>query len=221
MQLNAIKQKLTTRSTSFTHAASGFLDLQVCQDSLRSWAILQCSSFVGILVIVFWALAFSWAWELLGGCLPSPVPSPFFYHSLSVLWVPVFSFRVEAHGLVGDLPAMGGVSILELEANSGNSWCLRHPTSTLQLRQLLLLLLSWLSGYTSISKNVEGCNDECQLSKGGCTTEKKCGYWIFIGNNLPRCRLHTVATFDGKSYGLSLFVWIRRCLWKDSGMLYF
>ena len=30
--------------------------------------------------------------------------------------------------------------------------------------------------YTPISKNVVGENDECQLSNGGCTTEKKCGY---------------------------------------------
>ena len=59
--------------------------------------------------------------------------------------------------------------------------------------------------YTSISKNVVGDNDECQLSKGDCTTEKKCGYWILIGNNLPWCRLHTVSTFDGESYGLSIF----------------
>ena len=29
--------------------------------------------------------------------------------------------------------------------------------------------------YTAISKNV-GENDECQLSNGDCTTEKKCGY---------------------------------------------
>ena len=30
--------------------------------------------------------------------------------------------------------------------------------------------------YTAISKNVVGENDECQLSNGDCTTEKKCGY---------------------------------------------
>ena len=30
--------------------------------------------------------------------------------------------------------------------------------------------------YTAISKNVVGENDECRLSNGGCTTEKKCGY---------------------------------------------
>ena len=29
---------------------------------------------------------------------------------------------------------------------------------------------------TLISKNVVGENDECQLSNGDCTTEKKCGY---------------------------------------------
>ena len=28
---------------------------------------------------------------------------------------------------------------------------------------------------------------------------------ILIGNNLPWCRLHTVPTFDGESYGLSIF----------------
>lgn len=45
--------------------------------------------------------------------------------------------------------------------------------------------------YTAISKNVVGENDECQLSNGGCTTEKKCGYLILIRNNLPWWRLHT------------------------------
>ena len=30
--------------------------------------------------------------------------------------------------------------------------------------------------YTAISKNVVGENDECQLSNGDLTTEKKCGY---------------------------------------------
>ena len=30
--------------------------------------------------------------------------------------------------------------------------------------------------HTAISKNVVGENDECQLSNGDCTTEKKCGY---------------------------------------------
>ena len=59
--------------------------------------------------------------------------------------------------------------------------------------------------YTAISKNVVGENDERQLSNGDCTTEKKCGYWILIGNNLPWCRLHTVPTFDDESYGLSIF----------------
>ena len=29
--------------------------------------------------------------------------------------------------------------------------------------------------YTAISKNVVGENDECQLSNGDCTTEKKYG----------------------------------------------
>ena len=28
----------------------------------------------------------------------------------------------------------------------------------------------------AISKNVVGENDECQLSNGDCTTERKCGY---------------------------------------------
>ena len=32
------------------------------------------------------------------------------------------------------------------------------------------------SRYTAISKNVVGENDECQLSNGDCTTERKCGY---------------------------------------------
>jgi len=35
--------------------------------------------------------------------------------------------------------------------------------------------------------------------------KKKCGYWILIGNNLSWCRLHKVSTFDGESYGLSIF----------------
>ena len=48
--------------------------------------------------------------------------------------------------------------------------------------------------YTPISKNVVGEIDECQLSNGDCTTEKKCGYWILIANNLPWCRLHSVST---------------------------
>ena len=30
--------------------------------------------------------------------------------------------------------------------------------------------------YIAISKNVVRENDECQLSNGNCTTEKKCGY---------------------------------------------
>ena len=30
--------------------------------------------------------------------------------------------------------------------------------------------------HTAISKNVVRENDECQLSNGDCTTEKKCGY---------------------------------------------
>ena len=30
--------------------------------------------------------------------------------------------------------------------------------------------------YIAISKNVVRENDECQLSNGDCTTEKKCGY---------------------------------------------
>ena len=32
------------------------------------------------------------------------------------------------------------------------------------------------TGYIAISKNVVGENDECQLSNGECTTERKCGY---------------------------------------------
>ena len=62
----------------------------------------------------------------------------------------------------------------------------------------------WLAKNIAISKNVVGENDECQLSNGDCTTERKCGYWILIGNKLPWYRLHTVPTFDGESYGLSL-----------------
>ena len=65
--------------------------------------------------------------------------------------------------------------------------------------------------YTYFKKFV-GENDECQLSNGDCTTEKKYGYWILIRNSLPWCRLHTVPTFDDESYGLSLFFriqWLR------------
>ena len=54
--------------------------------------------------------------------------------------------------------------------------------------------------HIAISKNVVGENDECQLSNGDCTTERKCGYWILIGNKLPWYRLHTVPTFDGESW---------------------
>ena len=63
--------------------------------------------------------------------------------------------------------------------------------------------------HTAISKNVVGENDECQWSNGDCTTEKKCGYWILIGNKLPWCRLHTVPSFDGESY-FFIFVIVSR-----------
>ena len=43
--------------------------------------------------------------------------------------------------------------------------------SLFNIRPLISTLL-----YTAISKNVVGENDECQLSNGDCTTEKKCGY---------------------------------------------
>ena len=49
--------ELTTRSTSFTRAVSGLLDMR--QDSSWSWSIGRCSSFVGVLVSVLGALAFS------------------------------------------------------------------------------------------------------------------------------------------------------------------
>ena len=39
--------------------------------------------------------------------------------------------------------------------------------------------------YTANSKNAVGENDECQLSHGDCTTEKKYGNLILIENNLP------------------------------------
>ena len=54
--LNAVKcnlTELTTRSTSFTFAVSGLLDMRMCQDSSCSWSIGRCSSFVGVLVSVF------------------------------------------------------------------------------------------------------------------------------------------------------------------------
>ena len=36
--------------------------------------------------------------------------------------------------------------------------------------------LGKISMHRPISKNVVGENDECQLSNGDCTNEKKCGY---------------------------------------------
>ena len=39
------------------------------------------------------------------------------------------------------------------------------------------VLVAEMNGiHTAISKNVVEKNDECQLSNGDCTTEKKCGY---------------------------------------------
>ena len=37
--------------------------------------------------------------------------------------------------------------------------------------------------YTPISKKVVGENGEWQLSKGDCTTERNCGFWILMINN--------------------------------------
>jgi len=45
--------ELATRSTSFTCAVSGLLDMRMCQDSSCSWSIGHCNSFVGVLVSVF------------------------------------------------------------------------------------------------------------------------------------------------------------------------
>ena len=76
--------------------------------------------------------------------------------------------------------------------------------SNMQICDVLVAVLegrvdsSWK--YIAISKNVVGENDKCQLSNGDCTTERKCGYWILIGNKLPWYRLHTVPTFDGESW---------------------
>ena len=44
--------ELTTRSTSFTFAVSGLLDVRMCQASSCSWSIGRCSSFVGVLHVV-------------------------------------------------------------------------------------------------------------------------------------------------------------------------
>ena len=87
----------------------------------------------------------------------------------------------------------------------------------------------WSGKYTPISKNVVGENDECQSSNGNCTTEKKCGYWILIGNNIFRdagsvqCRAsmasHMVCPHFSEFSGRD-FIFLRR-LWKDSGTLYF
>ena len=53
--------------------------------------------------------------------------------------------------------------------------------------------------YTYFKKSCRQ-NDKCQWSNSDCTTEKKCGYWILIGNNPPWCRLHIMPTFDVESW---------------------
>ena len=85
------------------------------------------------------------------------------------------------------------------------------------LKGSILFVRLYSSFLYTYFKNFVGENDECQLSNGDCTTEKKYRYWILIGNNLPWCRLHTVPTFDDESYGLSKFFiiqWLRlHCSW--------
>ena len=74
--------------------------------------------------------------------------------------------------------------------------------------------------YTPISKNVVGENDECQLSKGDCTTEMKCRYWISIENIISRkagsiqCRplmaSHMVCPYSSESVAeASFFLGVR------------
>ena len=48
--------------------------------------------------------------------------------------------------------------------------------ANLQLCSENLLCWQSIKIYTATSKNVVGENDECQLSNGNCTTERKCGY---------------------------------------------
>ena len=115
--------ELTTRSTSFTFAVSGLLDVRMRQDSSCSWFIGCCSSFVGVLVSIF-------SLEALSPPL-SPLPFfPLFYQCGRCLF---FSFRVEAHGWVAWI-------CQPCEWSASGSWlpiveapgCLRHLTSTLR-----------------------------------------------------------------------------------------
>ena len=61
---NAVKcnlTELTTRSTSFTFAVSGLLNMRMRQDSSCSWTIERCSSSVGVLRV-------GTPWKLSLGC---------------------------------------------------------------------------------------------------------------------------------------------------------
>ena len=52
MKCNIMELHVTSRSTSFTHALRGLLDIRMHQDSSCSWSIGHCSSLVGVLVSV-------------------------------------------------------------------------------------------------------------------------------------------------------------------------
>ena len=115
--------------------------MRMCLDSSCSWSIRHCSGLVGVLVSIFWALVFSWPWRLLGGCLPSPVPSLFFstvYQCDGCLFL--LSFLVGAHGWVAWIcqpwersPSRSWLPIVEAPG------CLRHPTSALRGSRYLQL----------------------------------------------------------------------------------
>ena len=104
--VNCNLTELTTRSTSFTRAVSGLLDMCMRQGSSCSSSIAHCSSFVGVLVSVFLSVGTPW------GLSPLPYPSLSFHCFISVTGT---FFFLLPHGCswLGclDLPAMGAVSI--------------------------------------------------------------------------------------------------------------
>ena len=123
--------ELTTRSTSFTRAVSGLLHNAHAPGIVFLVHTGRCSGLVSVLVSVFWALAFSWEWGLLEGCLPSLS----FHCFISVTGACIFSFRMGAYGWVGWIcqpweqsPSKSWLPIVEATG------CLRHPTSTLRGR---------------------------------------------------------------------------------------
>ena len=108
--ININMKELTTRS--FTPAVSSLLYMRVRQDSSCSWSIGRCRAFVGVLVSVLWALAFSWVWT---PWRLSPLPCPSLSSTVLSVWYGcLFFFLLPCGGSwLGclDLPAMGAVSI--------------------------------------------------------------------------------------------------------------